>query len=500
MAKESQKWAYADKDVQNKTTNQFFVWGSVILFVFCLIEVFVEPGTLAQKAPIAKFIYLVVTVFSTIAEYTMAYKKNINHKEMTLKILIISFVTIAAANALSTGLFIPVFCFPLLYVVALSGHRKMVLVFSIIATVAVGSVKAIAAIYTGSLSINNAIALSFITILLAFAVNITVMMQSRYNNDTFGKIQEDKDLEDQLMASILEAAKVVTDDSNQVGDITNNIKHSADNIVESISQINQGNQQTVEAVENLSNMTGRIQVEIDNTAAKSQEMAANFDEANVGLQEGLQLIKNMGKQSEVISEKNNFAVNTMDELYDNTIKMRDFAEEILAISAQTNLLALNASIEAARAGEAGKGFAVVADEIRNLSEQTRQTTENITGFIGTISNGANQAKEAVAASVASVEEQNQIVEEATDKFAVVGNTINELKAQIYEINEGTISLRDSNSTIVDNISQLSAITEELAASCEGVGEITTDNKQQADNAIEFVEDLIAAASKLKVNE
>jgi len=500
MGKIDKKWAYSSKEAQATLTNRYFIWGSIILFVLCLIEVFTEPGTITAKFPIIKLFFIAIVAVASVFEYILAYKKCNNHEKTTIYLLIISFLTIGFANTISLGLFIPIFCFPLLYLVALSGSKKLVLIFSLIGALTMGTMKSSIAALTGTISGSAAIALGFITVLLAFAVNITVRLLNRYNGDVFGKINEDAEHVNRLLNSILETAKVVTEDSGRVGDITDSIRLSADNIVEAISQIKQGNQQTVEAVENLSNMTGLIQTEIDNTASKSQEMATNFDEANAGLQVGLELIRDMSKQSEVISSKNNFAVNTMDELYENTLKMKDFAEEILAISSQTNLLALNASIEAARAGEAGRGFAVVADEIRNLSEQTRHTTENITAFIGTISQGANQAKEAVAASVASVEEQNQIVEEATEKFAVVGQTINELKSQIYEINDGTISLRDSNSTIVDNISQLSAITEELAANCEGVSEITAGNKQQADSASSFVNNLIEAAAKLQVNE
>ena len=138
-------------------------------------------------------------------------------------------------------------------------------------------------------------------------------------------------------------------------------------------------------------------------------------------------------------------------------------DTILSISAQTNLLALNASIEAARAGEAGRGFSVVAEEIRQLSEDTKAASNNITSIIRELNADTQLANESIGNAVDSVARQNDLVCQTREKFGQVSQETGLLSHNIGEVNRCMDRTRALSNRIHDNISQLSASSEEIAA-------------------------------------
>lgn len=498
---ENLKWKYSDKYTRDLKTLRYVLWGSLIIEIAAGVELISYPiKEIANATGSMDLLYIIVVLLCTVFTFLKLYKLPIkNMNKLAAVVLGLPMIPLAMVNLMSVTLYVPIYAFTILYTAAISCEQKTLRVISFI-PVLMALYKGVMGLRGGSLTTNQAVGLILAVALLCYALNFAAFVSAKFTSHNMGKMADDKELTDTLLANTLAAAEIVADKSEKVGEITSHIRESAVTIAESVEQINAGNQHTCESVENLISMTTRIQDEISNTAVMSTQMAQDFDSADSLLKGGIEMVRSMSAQSEVISEKNSFAVATMQELYENTGKMRAFADEILAISSQTNLLALNASIEAARAGEAGRGFAVVADEIRSLSEQTKATTENITSFIKTISDGASQASDAVAASVQSAEEQNEIVAQAIEKFNEVGITIDSLKDSVDAIHEGTAALRESNTVIVDNISQLSAVTEELTASCEGVEEVTSSNRAEADDAAAYVEELLLAAAKLNANK
>lgn len=133
---------------------------------------------------------------------------------------------------------------------------------------------------------------------------------------------------------------------------------------------------------------------------------------------------------------------------------------------ETNLLSLNASIEAARAGESGRGFAVVAEQIKKLAEQSHISATQIEEIIHTLIENSNNAVNTMHEVKNIVATQNDNLNHTKDNFVVVFEGINGSAEQINQITRDTHELNEARKNVIDIINNLSAISEENAASTE----------------------------------
>ena len=492
---EAGKRKFADEGARNVKTGRYVLWGSLIMYIVYLITIFLDPGHILEGTYIPLIVTAACSVFAFGVEAFLAYGSRATW-QWTRIILMVNFMAVSCLANLFTGnLVLAAAPFTVIFTATLYGKVKPVLISSVVALVDLVIKMGVLAMEHEA-DIANGVPALVVCAVMAFAAVIVVMLNRKYSDDISGALMDEKQAQEAMLDDVLEIAQEVQQGSEQIGTIVTTLRESAETIATSIAEITVGNQNTCENIEHQTEMTNQIQREIQSTVDKANVMVKAFDNAEKEIDSGIELINNMNVQAAHIAEKNSFAMEAMNTLYDHTIKMKEFAEEILSISSQTNLLALNASIEAARAGDAGRGFAVVADEIRVLAEQTRSTTESITEFIETISSGANQAKEAMGSSVAAVDEQNSAIGETLKKFDGVGKVIAGLNEEVVAIDKSAAELKVSNNAIIDSISQLSAVAEEVTASSDGVQEITQSNRADSDRAHELVENVLASARRL----
>ena len=195
------------------------------------------------------------------------------------------------------------------------------------------------------------------------------------------------------------------------------------------------------------------------------ENSNKMDRANRNASESMNLVLESSHTSSDIITEMIVQVKATNEAIASISKA---VELISDITAQTNLLSLNASIEVARAGQAGKGFAVVATEIKQLAEQSSQSADTIKKIADDILEKSNKSVELTERMRALAEKEQADIGGAKNGFDALSQIIEANVTTAGIIAEKTKNLEELKQTIINSITELSAISEENAASNEEV--------------------------------
>lgn len=294
----------------------------------------------------------------------------------------------------------------------------------------------------------------------------------------------------QIIGNIQHSATILTESADNLELVASQTSSVTEGISEAVSEIAGGASiqadETDTAARNVEKMGEMIQQMVA-SAKQLNKNAANMEKA------GQDATKIIGE----LNESNNRTIHAVERIEKQTKTTNDSAQQIKqavalisAIAEETNLLSLNASIEAARAGEQGRGFAVVASQIQKLAEQSNSSARQIEEIIAELLEDSEKTVEIMGDVTGIVAEQQEKLDATKNKFEEVRSEIDVSLDGILEIQKKTDILDEARSKIVDVITNLSAISEENAASAEE----TTASTEEL-NAT--VTELAQSAEKLK---
>ena len=293
-------------------------------------------------------------------------------------------------------------------------------------------------------------------------------------------------------------------------------------IMKEVQYISKEVKKSGEALDEMASRSGQTSADITNAvneiasgavtqADESEAAAGKIEQMGHSFETIVDYVNDLGSMAENMTQVSRESVQFMEELRganEKTVqafsqvssqthttnvsvqKIREATELITSIASQTNLLSLNASIEAARAGEAGKGFAVVASEIQKLAEQSSQSAETIGRIISDLTEQADLTVRIVDEVSHVMEMQQSKLQQTQERFGMLEQGISQSGRETKQIREQTDICDAARMTVEDVIVNLSAISQENAAS-------TQETTASMEELHETMQQLALASGNLK---
>ena len=265
-----------------------------------------------------------------------------------------------------------------------------------------------------------------------------------------------------IIGSIKKNTETLMSQGNNLESMASQTSTTADEISSAVEDISKGAVSMAEDIESATGQVANMGAIIEKIVDSVKELDDLSDQMHVADVESSRIINELSESNDRTTEairKIEVSVHTTNE---SVTRIQDAVQLIASIASETSLLALNASIEAARAGEAGRGFAVVATQISKLSEDSAQST-NIIHQLTADSEASVQIMNEVNEIIL---EQQQKLAQTKEKFGDVSNGIENSRKETSVISDQAEDCNKKRGKVVDVIQNLSAVSQENAASTE----------------------------------
>jgi len=424
----------------------------------------------------------------------------LNKTSPYVKYAIISgfFIVYTFAHLTSSRQITFVYIFPVLVLFVLYFDMKF-MIFASIVTVSINTLQIILDVMAGHSSSAETTEYTIqMFLILAFAYSIckATSLATQFNREKVAQVEKQQALQKDILDDVLNIAETVTKDADIMNVLMKELEEEITIIEKSVEDISFGNQTNTENIEQQTLMTENIQSSIEQTKQITEDIVKSAEKSMVAVEAGKESIISLKEHSSLINHTNLLVTDSMKDLIQNTKEVESITEKIFSISNQTNLLALNASIESARAGEAGKGFAVVADQIRILAEQTKSLTQNISSIMSTLNQNAIAAGNSVEDVVKATDKQTEIIDNTQSNFHDIEDKMNYLSDRIKKIDQSVSDLLVANNTIVESISKISAVSQEITANTIESSSLVHDNREKTAKAYNLTNEIMETSKQV----
>ncbi len=334
---------------------------------------------------------------------------------------------------------------------------------------------------------------------LGAAAMISAYMASYTRNYILAISRAHTETQDNLIVinKILKTAEKVTGTVNTTAET---LSANSAWMKQSLVQQKEMSETDARSIEAIASESGRVRELTRDQLSKMQVISEesdrlynNINQILSGGQEAFTRASTVKEMTEASRSSLEKTMKVVEEMKNQSVRIKTISETINDIAARTNLLSLNAAIEAARAGEQGRGFAVVADEVAKLADQSmvsskdinsiiedtvrnieaasdliHQTSETLNSVIGAGSANADFLR-TLTSEIRNQENVTSGIKERMNGIAGIADTIssmvsgqNETLRDLQKNNEGKIDLAMQNVHYADEIDSLAKMLRETS--------------------------------------
>ncbi len=328
------------------------------------------------------------------------------------------------------------------------------------------------------------------TLLVMVLASVACFFSQKLNDVKVKAISEKEKNQEAMFTDSMEVLMAVHKAVDIILEEVKDLSHTAEISANSMAEITLGSAQTAESIQDQLSMTSDIQKVVEELTEMSLAINELSQKTHTYINQGIGNMSKLNDSAETVKSNNNIVLEQMGQLQKDNQEAMNIISMINDIAEQTNLLALNASIEAARAGEAGKGFAVVAGEITNLANQTQNATESIKKIIDGLMGASGRSYEAVESMTEITEQQNTYIYDTETTFNNIKTSMEQVSSDINEQTSMMKSMKKANDEIVESISTISSVSEEVTANTQETSNIAENNQIVAKKVMGLIENVL----------
>jgi methyl-accepting chemotaxis protein len=275
---------------------------------------------------------------------------------------------------------------------------------------------------------------------------------------------------DQLLSSLNDSALSVSQINNSV----ETIKKQSDNLSDYVKKSRESIDLIVGLIEELNHMIEDQVAMIEESTTSVTQIITSLQSIAKTVEKDHTTTENLVKKARVGGQKLDEMSTMIKRISDSVNQIQGIADLIQDIASQTDLLAMNAAIEAAHAGAAGKGFAVVADEIRKLAVASSNNSKEISQKVKSIISHILEADRASEDTGFAFQEINDGVDQVSNSFTEIADSMIELKTGGSQILEAMQHLREYSLNVKTNSEKINESTKVVIKSVKNVQDVSQE--------------------------